>query len=110
MPRKVIAWEEQPLGRIADRALATRLGVSKDTVRKARVRKRIPPSRPYVRGVYLELILKHTGRYPVSTHELKQRILDDFGSYPERSFYRVLRALRVKNILTSDNRRISLPT
>jgi hypothetical protein len=41
-----IDWEAQPLGQIADAALALRLGVSKGIVRRARLRQGLPSSCP----------------------------------------------------------------
>ena len=47
-----------------------------------------------------EYILKHLGSVPVTSRELHQRVVDDFGLVGERSFLRYLKALRETDRLT----------
>jgi Fe2+ or Zn2+ uptake regulation protein len=47
-----------------------------------------------------DYILKHLGRVGVTSQELYQRVVDDYGPVVERTFYRHLKALRAAQRLT----------
>ena len=47
-----IDWDSQPLGEVSDTSIARRLGCAQETVRRARVHRRIAPHSSSWRGIY----------------------------------------------------------
>lgn len=57
--------------------------------------------RPRVYGGLVEYILIHVraARTPLRTQEIRERLLDDYGSINERMLYNYLRVMRTKGMI-----------
>lgn len=62
--------------------------------------------------VFRECVLRHVGHFPRSGHDIRQDVIDDYGSHTERRFWRAL-ALHVRARLvekTADGYRLARTT